>query len=85
MVHTTPPVPQALVLLPDRQLLPLQHPAQVAGSHTQVPDWHFWPTAHCEPLPQRQLPDTEQLSERVVEQVVHDVPPMPQCACVGGL
>lgn len=85
VVHTTPPVPHAEVLVPDTQVLPLQQPAHVAGSHTQVPPWHFWPVAHCAPEPHRQLPDAEQLSERVVEHVVHELPLVPQCACVGGL
>ena len=85
MVHTTPPVPQADVLVPDTQVLPLQQPEHVVGSHTQVPDWHFWPVEHCGPAPQRQLPDEEQLSERVVEHVVHEPPLLPQWACVGGL
>jgi hypothetical protein len=34
-------LPQAAVVLPGTQLLPLQQPAQLAWSHTQVLLWHF--------------------------------------------
>jgi hypothetical protein len=40
-VQVAPPVPQLVVVGEAMQALPLQQPAHVAGSHTQVPAWHF--------------------------------------------
>ena len=38
---------------------------QEVPSHTQVLATHRWPTAHAAPLPHRQVPVAEQLSERM--------------------
>ena len=86
VVQAAPPVPQALSVLPVMQVEPLQHPlGQLVASHTQLLLTHRCPVAHWELLPHRQLPDDEQLLARVLEQVVHELPLVPQSLSVGGL
>jgi hypothetical protein len=85
VVQVAPLVPQALVLVPATQVLPLQQPVQVAGSHTQVLAWHFWPTAQAAVAPQRQVPVLEQLSDSAALQAAQLLAWVPQLAVVGGL
>jgi hypothetical protein len=55
--HATPPVPQAVLLLPARQVFPSQQPlGQLAGVQTQEPFWHSVPVGQLRhatpPVPQ---------------------------------
>ena len=45
VTQVTPPVPHAWLVLPVRQVVPSQQPAQVPGPHrlTQLPLWHCVP------------------------------------------
>ncbi len=56
-------MPHFAVLVPARQVLPSQQPAQVVPSQTHVPPWQRLLAGHCAPLPQRQVPFA-QLSAR---------------------
>jgi hypothetical protein len=84
-VQVAPPTPHAASVFPALQVLPLQQPVQVVGSHTQVPAWQSWPTAHCAVVPHWQLPLAPQLSDRPAGQTRHDCAVVPQLARVGGL
>lgn len=52
-----PPTPQAFFAVPGshRPLVP-QHPAQLAGSQTQLPLLQRWPAAHAWPMPHTHWP-----------------------------
>ena len=55
--HVTPPVPQAWLVLPVRQVLPSQQPlGQLAGVQTHEPFWHSVPVGQAThvtpPVPQ---------------------------------
>ena len=54
--QVTPPVPQAAFVLPVLQVLPSQHPEQLAVVHTHEPFWHCVPlgqaTQVTPPVPQ---------------------------------
>jgi hypothetical protein len=60
--QAVPAFPQAFFWLPGRQLVPKQHPAQLAPSHTQAPPTQCCPGAHGALAPQRQTPAPEQPS-----------------------
>jgi hypothetical protein len=83
-VQVAPPVPQLAVDGEATQVLPLQQPAHVAGSHTQVPAWHFCPAPQAAVAPHAQVPVALQLSERVVLQAVHAAAFVPQAERAGG-
>jgi len=74
-----PPVPQAVEVVPPRQLVPEQQPlAQDAGLHTHAPLTHAWPDAQAALAPQVQEP-LVQVSV-VAGQVAHAAPPVPHTA-----
>lgn len=57
--QVAPPLPHAPVLVPAAQVLPLQHPVHVVGSHTHAPPEHFCPVPHVPVVqvpPQPSLP-----------------------------
>jgi hypothetical protein len=73
-----PPVPHEFVLSPNWHMPFWQQPsAQDVPSQTQVLPRHRCPTAHAVPVPHRQAPIAEQLSERV-SQSAHVDPASPQ-------
>jgi hypothetical protein len=45
-MQVLPPLPHAEVLVPARQVVPLQHPLHDDVSHTHVPAEHRWPERH---------------------------------------
>lgn len=52
-----PPEPQYWLVLPGRQVLPLQQPVgQLVALQTHAPPTHRWPDTQAEPVPQRQAP-----------------------------
>jgi len=65
--------------LPLRQLSPSdeQHPAQFAGSQTQVPFAHFCPKSQDGPAPQAQTPELVQVSARTGSQAAQARPALP--------
>lgn len=51
-LHARPPLPQAAVSVPVRQLAPSQHPVgHDVPSHAQAPATQCWPAAQAGPLP----------------------------------
>ena len=75
-----PPVPHELALSPPRHNPFWQQPsAQDVPSQTQVLPRQRWPRAHATPVPQRQAPAAEQLSERA-SQTAQLEPASPQVA-----
>lgn len=75
-----PPVPHDVVASPERQAPPEQHPfGHEVLSHTQVLPRQRWPRGHAAPIPQRQAPVEEQLSERA-SQAAQVAPADPQVA-----
>jgi hypothetical protein len=85
LVQVPPSAPQLLVEVPDEQLLPLQQPAQLVGSHTQLPDEQCWPVEQAPFVPHLQVPVAEQLSAVRVEQLVQLLALAPQAASVAGV
>ena len=76
--HALPPAPHELVVSPDKQAPPEQHPlGQEVPSHTQELPMHRWPRAQVAPVPQRQIPVAEQLSARL-SHTAQVEPPLPQ-------
>jgi hypothetical protein len=56
-VQVAPLMPQAVIVLPFRQALPSQQPAQVSGSQTQMSPWQRSPSSQGVPrLPHEQAP-----------------------------
>jgi hypothetical protein len=45
-MHVAPPVPQALSVVPDKQVFPLQQPLHAVASQTHVPAEQRWPVLH---------------------------------------
>jgi hypothetical protein len=84
-VQVPPSAPQLLVEVPEEQLLPLQQPVQLLGSHTQLPNAQCWPVEHALFEPQWQLPPAEQLSAVMAEQLVQLLALAPQDASVAGV
>ena len=75
-----PPAPHESAVLPPRHIPCAQQPlGQEVPSHTQVLATQRWPTVQAPPLPQRQVPVAEQLSERASQatQVAPAVPQLP--------
>lgn len=73
-----PPAPHDCGVVPGAHRPCAQQPVgQEVPSHTQVLATQRWPTAHAAPLPHRQLPVAEQLSERA-SQAAQVAPPVPQ-------
>ena len=66
--------PQAPASAPDTHLPPVQQPAQVVGSQTQVELLHISPGGQAGPVPQAQLPLAHWLARRV-SQLRQTVPP----------
>jgi hypothetical protein len=58
LAQATRPVPQAVLLVPATQVVPLQQPlGQLVALQTQAPFTQAWPAAQAEPVvPQTQLP-----------------------------
>lgn len=83
MVHEFPFAPQACMVVPGWQVLPLQHPdGQLVESQTQaIPPSDCAaqraPALHCAPPPQAHVPAV-QASASPEPQVVHTAPPSPQ-------
>jgi hypothetical protein len=75
-----PPAPHDSALVPGTHMPCAQHPlGQEVPSHTQVLATQRWPTPQAPPLPHRQVPAAEQLSERASQatQVAPAVPQVP--------
>ncbi len=83
LAQVAPPVPHWARLLPARQVLPLQQPAQEVESQRHAPPEHTWPLAHAAPLPHWH-PLLPQLSARVALQAEQVTPPVPQAEVVPG-
>lgn len=81
LVQVTPLTPQADAELPATHDVPLQQPAQVALSQTQVPPEQRWPTLHAAPPPHRHCPLVQRSASRVL-QVLHALPDAPQSVVV---
>ena len=77
IAHMLPAAPQDWVVLPGRQVVPLQQPLQESALQTHWPPRHCWVSAHEGPLPQRQAPATQE-SLAIPLQVVQAPPPIPQ-------
>ncbi len=73
-----PPLPQAAVVFPARQVDPEQQPEQELGSQTQLPPVHFCPAPQLAELPQRHEP-LAQLSAVEGSHAVQAAPDTPQC------
>lgn len=66
--------------------LPAQQPVvHEVESHTQLPFAQRWPAPHAAPVPHAQLPDAEQLSAVIVEQLWQLPPLGPQVETVGAV
>jgi hypothetical protein len=83
-VQVAPAVPQVEVVGEVMQVLPLQQPAQFAGSQTQVPAEHFWPVPHFAAPPQVHTPAALQPSACVALHAAQVAAAVPQLAAVGG-
>ena len=59
--HAEPLAPHCEVPGLVMQVVPLQQPAQLDESHTQLTPLHRWPAAHAGPAPQPQVPVAEQV------------------------
>jgi len=77
-----PPLPHSVSRLPARQVCPSgeQQPGQLAGSQTQEPFEHFCPKSQGGFVPHAQMPELEQLSDRIGSQAVQARPPFPHNA-----
>jgi len=76
-----PPVPH-VVVVGALHVLPEQHPVlQDAALHTQTPDMHACPGAHCERPPHVHAPAVH--PSAVMSHGVHAPPPMPHAEAVG--
>ena len=54
--QAVPPAPQSASEISVTQVVPLQQPAQVEGSHSHPASAQRWPGAQAAPLPQAQAP-----------------------------
>jgi hypothetical protein len=83
--QTAPPLPQLLLLVPARQVVPEQHPlGHEVRSQTQAPLTQRWPVAHGAPVPHWQVPVAEQRSAPA-PQLTQALPVTPQVAAAAGL
>jgi hypothetical protein len=82
--QTPPPLPQSLFAVPATQLFPLQQPAQLAESQTQVPIAQRCPAAQGAWVPHRQAPLLSQVFVLSVEQLAQRTAPRPQVVTVEG-
>jgi hypothetical protein len=85
LAHVTPPVPQAVGIVPVRQVFPSQHPPHEVESHRHEPPTQCWPVPHTAPPPQLHSPVGEQLSALPSAVQSKQVsPPMPHVAPLRG-
>ena len=84
--QASPPAPQAPSVSPAWQVSPAQQPfGQLVPSQIQAPPLHRCPLAQGAPIPQAQLPASEQLSARTGSQVRQATPAVPQASRAGVL
>lgn len=75
--HAPPSAPHEAKSAGETHVVPLQHPAHVAGSHSQAPPLHRCPTLHMGLAPQVQAP-SRHASARRGSQRVQTLPALPQ-------
>lgn len=82
--HAAPPVPQLVIEVEVRQVVPAQQVAHEVASQTHWPDAQRWPAAQGTCVPQAQ-PFGPQRSAVVALQATQAAPPLPHAATVFGV